>query len=165
MSIRYILLGLLTGVVLVYVNLSVWQYERLQAEGQVVYLELAPVDPRSLFQGDFMRLRYAIADELPRAEEPTSGLLVVELDQRNVGTFARLHQTDIPIADDEQLLRYQSQAFDVNIGPQTFFFQEGTAEVYQEATFAELRVSAQGDIVLVGLRDENLVELKPETTP
>jgi len=34
-----------------------------QARRQVVYLELAPVDPRSLIQGDYMALRFALARE------------------------------------------------------------------------------------------------------
>ena len=39
---------LATVVMLVVVNGSIWQKERHLAEGEIVYLELAPVDPRSL---------------------------------------------------------------------------------------------------------------------
>ncbi|MFX7329222.1 GDYXXLXY domain-containing protein, partial [Acinetobacter baumannii] len=34
------------------------QKEMLLKEGQLVLLPLAPVDPRSLMQGDYMALRY-----------------------------------------------------------------------------------------------------------
>src|SRR5690606_6091689 len=35
--------------------------------GQVVVLSLAPVDPRSLMQGDYMALRFAVAGPLQEA--------------------------------------------------------------------------------------------------
>lgn len=41
-------------------NWSVVQKEETLAKGRLVLLELAPVDPRSLMQGDYMRLNYAI---------------------------------------------------------------------------------------------------------
>ena len=39
---------------LVYFNWSVYQKEQTLKEGQLVLLQLAPVDPRSLMQGDYM---------------------------------------------------------------------------------------------------------------
>jgi uncharacterized membrane-anchored protein len=49
---------------LVGVNMSVWSFEKLRTEGSVVYLELAPLDPRSLMQGDYMSLRLAVANNV-----------------------------------------------------------------------------------------------------
>ncbi|KIG15596.1 putative membrane protein [Enhygromyxa salina] len=40
------------------------QKERVLSTGQTVLLPLAPVDPRSLMQGDYMILRYELEDEL-----------------------------------------------------------------------------------------------------
>ena len=39
-----------------YFNWSVYQKEQTLKDGQLVLLQLAPVDPRSLMQGDYMRL-------------------------------------------------------------------------------------------------------------
>ena len=39
-----------------YFNWSVYQKEQTLKEGQLVLLQLAPVDPRSLMQGDYMGL-------------------------------------------------------------------------------------------------------------
>jgi uncharacterized membrane-anchored protein len=90
------------------VNLSIAGKQRLLASGRVVYLELAPVDPRSLMQGDYMALNYQIANDitqvLPRLPEepgagerpwapdfaPADGRAVVRLDPRGVATFIRL---------------------------------------------------------------------------
>ena len=43
-------------------NNSILQKEELLSNGQLILLELVPVDPRSLMQGDYMRLRYAISE-------------------------------------------------------------------------------------------------------
>jgi len=49
---------------LVGVNMTVWAFEKLRTEGTVVYLELAPVDPRSLMQGDYMALRLEVGNNV-----------------------------------------------------------------------------------------------------
>ena len=43
-----------------YFNWSVFKKEQTLKDGQLVLLHLAPVDPRSLMQGDYMRLNYEI---------------------------------------------------------------------------------------------------------
>ena len=53
------------------VNLSIVGKEKHLSDGRAVYLELAPVDPRSLMQGDYMALRFAIANQI-RAALPSS---------------------------------------------------------------------------------------------
>ena len=59
---------------LVYFNWSVYQKEQTLKEGQLVLLQLAPVDPRSLMQGDYMRLNYKEASsDLPDKQTDTRG--------------------------------------------------------------------------------------------
>jgi uncharacterized membrane-anchored protein len=72
------IIALLAGLlILVAVNFSIAGKERLLAEGRVVYLQLMPVDPRSLMQGDYMALRFGVAEEamraLPRTDSELSG--------------------------------------------------------------------------------------------
>ncbi|QDF67969.1 GDYXXLXY domain-containing protein [Shewanella sp. SNU WT4] len=55
------------GVILAAVNWSIYQKEQLIAHGQGMYLALAPVDPRSLMQGDYMALGFAMADQIAAA--------------------------------------------------------------------------------------------------
>ncbi len=52
--------------------------------------------------------------------------------------------------------------FDLNIGAESFFFQEGHGEVFEEARYGELRFDGKGGTLLVGLRDESLKTLGPE---
>ena len=50
-------------------NFAIVGKERIRRDGEVVYLPLAPVDPRSLIQGDYMALRFALARDIERRDE------------------------------------------------------------------------------------------------
>jgi len=91
-------------------------------------LELAPRDPRSLFQGDYMSLRYAITGDEP-GKWPRDGLLQVTLDADSVVRSYRLHGPGAPLGPDEHLLRYRRRAGAIRLGPDAFFFQEGSGSV------------------------------------
>jgi len=157
------------------VNWSIFSKEQHLAEGRVVYLELAPVDPRSLLQGDYMALRFALGQAvqraLPRAEtdqsrpwrqsvEAADGHVVVALDDRNIATFRDLYERQ-SLAEDEILLRYRVRHGRVKFATNAFYFQEGHAGVYQPARYGRFRVDGHGELLLVGLHDEQLVPLAP----
>lgn len=150
------------------VNFSIAAKERLLAHGRVVYLELAPVDPRSIMQGDYMQLNYRIADEITGLlPEPAhgDGRVVVTLDPRSVAGFARLEPTaggGPALADNEAYLRYRVRAGRLKFASDAFFFQEGTAEAYQSARYGRYRVADDGELLLTSLHDENLVQLPLE---
>lgn len=46
------------------VNIDIFNKEKILSEGRLVLLKLAPVDPRSLMQGDYMNLRFEIENTL-----------------------------------------------------------------------------------------------------
>ncbi|NVJ24980.1 GDYXXLXY domain-containing protein [Myxococcus sp. AM011] len=131
------------------------QKEYVLATGQSVLLELAPRDPRSLMQGDYMVLDYAVSRAL-NADGPTgpsSGLLVLNLDEHGVGRFVRIDSPDQPLTPGEFKLRYRRRDGRTRLGAESFFFQEGHADRYAQARYGELRAAANGSSVLVGLRD------------
>jgi uncharacterized membrane-anchored protein len=135
-------------------NFSILQKERLLASGMPMLIELAPVDPRSLIQGDYMRLDYAIARELgSNGEWPRDGELVVKLDGFGVARFVRRHALGTPLGAGEHLLLYRRRNNRTRIGTDAFYFQEGHASRYAGARYGELRVDRSGGSVLVGLRD------------
>lgn len=139
-------------------NFTVWRHERTLAEGELMYLELAPVDPRSLMQGDYMALRFAIDEGLRKPEAPSHGRAVVRLDERRVGAFVRVHGGEA-LAPGEALLEYRKRDRGVRIVTDAYFFQEGTAERYAKAKYGEVRARADGQALLVRLRDANLAPL------
>jgi uncharacterized membrane-anchored protein len=154
------LVVLLAGLaILAAVNYVVHQREQLLASGRVVLLELAPVDPRSLMQGDYMALRFAAAVAAfgsGRTETQTAdGRLVLRLDDRGVGEFARFDD-GAALAPDEVRMRYRVRAGRPRFGTNAFFFEEGTADRYAQGRYGEFRVDAAGEAILTGLRDGDL---------
>ncbi len=156
------LIALVAGLaVLAFVNFGIYQRERLVTEGKMVFLKLAPVDPRSLMQGDYMRLNFEVADQaFPFRSRPqrADGRIVVALDGRGVGHFRRFADSR-PTAADEIALRYRVRAGQANFATNAFFFEEGQARTYAEADYGEFRVGADGEMILTGLRDSRLQPL------
>ena len=146
------------ALVLATVNVSIVRKERLLANGSRVLVELAPVDPRSLLQGDYMRLEYKLA----RNADPgwsRDGRLIVRLDDQGIAEFVR-RDDGRALAPGEVLLQYRRRSGRVRVGSDAFFFQEGHSERYAGAKYGELRVDRSGGSVLVGLRDEALQPLR-----
>jgi uncharacterized membrane-anchored protein len=157
------LIALLAGlVILAVVNYTVYQREQLLASGRVVLLELAPVDPRSLMQGDYMALRFEVARQAFGAERlagtSADGRLILRLDPRGVAGFVRFDD-DAPLAADEVRMRYRVRAGNPKFATNAFFFEEGTADRYTTARYGEFRVDADGESILTGLRDRDLKAL------
>jgi uncharacterized membrane-anchored protein len=136
-------------------NALVAHKERVLAEGTPMLLPLAPVDPRSLIQGDYMRLDYAMTRELADSVRrwPRTGKIVVALDEHGVARFLRRHEARTPLRAGERLLVYRVRGGRVRVGSDAFHFQEGRAWMYVGARYGELRVARSGTSVLVGLRD------------
>lgn len=165
-------------VILVAVNWAIWDKERHLAVGEIVYLELAPVDPRSLMQGDYMALNFALGNQIQSAlnqqdetqqdevlqEEPqkaSNGYVVVRLNEKRIAHFERLDDGS-PVRDDEKRLRYRLRNGQVRFATDAFFFQEGHAERYESASYGQFRVNADGEPLLVSLHNEALKNLSPE---
>ncbi|MCP4536761.1 MAG: GDYXXLXY domain-containing protein [Chloroflexi bacterium] len=161
MKLRYTVMFIVALSIIVLVNGLIIQKERVISHGQTIFLELAPVDPRSLIQGDYMRLGYDLAQDVHDYDPPADGYLVLRVDKRNVASLVRIHDPQTPLADGELLLRYRVRDWNVRVGVESFFFQEGHAEYYDTARYGEFRVSESGEGVLVGLRGPDLEPLGP----
>jgi len=156
------LLAIAAGLVLLaVVNFGIWQREQLLQDGQIVFLRLAPIDPRSLVQGDYMRLNFEIAGDATNfgpALKDSDGRIVVALDARGIASFRRFDDRR-PLAPGEAYLRYRFRDGLPNFGTNAYFFEEGRADVYAAAVFGEFRVAKDGEVILTGLRDERLRKL------
>lgn len=154
--IRIAVIGVMTVVVLALVNVEIAGKERIVRNGAIVLLQLAPVDPRSLLQGDYMALRYAMSDGVAQAadaEGVRDGAIVIALDKNRVAQFIAIHDGSVPAAG-QLLLQFRKRGESVRLASDAFFFEEGQGQTYRRARFGELRVSDDGSAVLVGLRDE-----------
>ena len=158
-------------VILVILNFGIYRNESFIEATEEVYFELAPVDPRSLMQGDYMRLNYKTAQELGKEfrrirgggerEVPHTGKVVVRLDERRVVSFERIWNGGA-LAGNERLLQYRySASRQVHVGSESFFFEEGQGEAYEEARYGIIRLAKDGRTMLRALADKNLVRIEP----
>ena len=147
------------AVALALVDWTIVRRERHLRDGRTVFLELAPVDPRSLMQGDYMALRFAAASAIDDRIDG-SGYLVVRLDDRSVATVARL-DAGTPLAVDEMRLRSRVRNGSPKLATNAFFFQEGAAALYESAQYGEFRVDESGELLLTDLCGRELERLGP----
>lgn len=160
-------------VVLGVMNIAIWQKETILSDGERIYLKLAPRDPRSFMQGDYMRLRYAVDNAMQTAinnhynakfAQQRKGV-IVGIDERGIGTFVRLDVgQSMPLAANEKRFRI-SGTYRPRIKPNSFFFQEGHGKHYESAeygifTFAK---DSHESYILSGLADKNLQKITPPT--
>lgn len=141
------------------VNFSIVGKERIKREGTVVYLDLAPMDPRSIMQGDYMTLRFRLARDIestvkPLPAEGATALAPVNVGKDRVGSLARAGEPG------DVRIRFRTRKGGVWLGTNAFFFEEGKDAHYAGARFGEFRVDpTSGEAVLVGLRDAALKPL------
>ena len=146
-------------------NGAIWQKQDLIARGKPVFMALMPVDPRSLMQGDYMRLRFATLDahQLPLLDNMGAKRphLVVQLDARGVATVQRRHMPGQPLAPQEMLLELSPKDGNWVVVTDAWYFKEGQAQIWQAAKYGEFRVLEGGRALLVGLTDAGLQPIAP----
>lgn len=185
MSSKFTRALIVLGAVLVLggVDYSIYGKERVIREGETIYLELAPVDPRSLMQGDYMALRFRLADRIQtwrqvesRARRRTAplrvddgGVATLGVDDGAVttpnaegggldpsGEGGGLEPPD-PGDPGSPVIAFRIRGGRVWLGTNAYFFEEGTGERYESARYGEFRLDpSNGEAVLVGLRDAEL---------
>lgn len=162
-ALRWRTAGVLGGllIALSVVNYTIWQREALLSYGRIVILELAPVDPRSLMQGDYMALNFAVGEALrPRFGEqaygqPVDGYVVLLPDGNGVARQVRIQRDAQPLTGEEVALRYRVRNHDVRIVTNAYFFPEGKADHYATARYGEVRVGDDGTGLLVRMLGED----------
>lgn len=164
-------------------GLSQWdatRKEQVLAQGQVIYLPLVPVDPRSLMQGDYMALRFDLPSALVdgQAEDAKSdsplptyrnalnpllgrALIVAKRDARGIATLQRRYQPQEALAADEVIVPLKYLKGQWVVVSDAYFFPEGQGRVFRNARYGEFRVLGQGRVLLAGLADEQLRRIEP----
>ena len=160
---RLLVLAVTSAAILVMINIQIANKQDILENGQTLLLKLAPRDPRSLLQGDYMALRYTMADEVAqaaRAAQISDGRIVVELAPNNEAGFVALYQGQA-LAQGQHVLRFRRRGESVRLASDAYFFEEGQWQTYADARYGELRVDSHGDAVLVGLHDNEGRRLGP----
>ncbi|WP_089134999.1 MULTISPECIES: GDYXXLXY domain-containing protein [Geobacillus] len=145
---------LVVAVQFVFVGYTIWQKERLLRYGDVVKLELEPVDPRSVLQGDYIQLRYDISTI---RSLDGSGKVKVALRKGPDGVhrFAGVYAVNgekwpgFTRQQGDILINGTFYGTQVVYGIESYFVPEKTGIKRQEdARFAYVRVSQHGDALL-----------------
>lgn len=158
---------LVTAVLLVqllFIGAVFWQKEQLLQNGELVALELVPIDPRSMLQGDYVELRYAIHaayQEQQQTGETTEGRLLVELRESNetivyqeehvpVYQPVQFHPADQSLKAQEGTVIIQGSGRfgQLDLGIEHFFIPEGSGAEWEEKNIALVRIAENGDAIL-----------------
>ncbi|MGI2002305.1 GDYXXLXY domain-containing protein [Shewanella frigidimarina] len=147
--------------ILVGIDYKIYQQEQLLAHGEIILFELAPVDPRSLMQGDYMALNYDIArivsgsvDELSNTPDNHDGFFIVTLDQNRVAQFDSIYN-GAALTPAQRRIQYRVRDGRVKLASNAFFFQEGRAEEFEHARYGEFRVNQEGKLLLSNMIDKD----------
>lgn len=137
------------------VNAGIWQKERLITQGQPVFVELAPVDPRSLMQGDYMRLAFRLPDGVLKLDPSltTRPQVVLRRGADGVSQAVSLRTPGRALAADEVSVQLAPVAGQWVLVTDAWYFREGEAERWAAARYGEFRVMPDGQALLVGLAD------------
>ncbi|MBP1208405.1 putative membrane-anchored protein [Duganella sp. 1411] len=140
-------------------NGAIWQKESLISTGRPVFIELAPVDPRSLMQGDYMALNF----QLPALDKKDTQTLrrakvIAKVDGRGVAVMQGL-AGNRALAPDEILIELVGTASGLRPATNGWYFKEGEAPRWSRAKYGEFRIDDKGRALLVNLRGPDLEPL------
>lgn len=148
--------------VLVSINLNISKKQDLIENGDVLLFKLAPVDPRSLMQGDYMRLRFALSNDIRdrisllnpnKPVQVQNGFAVVEKDSNNVVSFVGLYNNQ-ELTVNQYIIPYKYRNYQVYFTTDAFYFQEGKAEQYQQSEYGLFRANKSGEMILMNMVDK-----------
>lgn len=154
-----ILAGLVLALFLAVYNAAILGKERLLASGETMILALAPVDPRSLMQGDYMILNIAEGRAMTRDAGDGDGpggrerTAVMAPDETGLWTYRRLDRGETLDARERRLIFRPQGDGSAKIAGGSWFFEEGQGAAYARARFAELRVAPDGTALIAALLD------------
>lgn len=146
--------------VLTVANIGIWQKETLIAEGRPIFVELAPADPRSIMQGDYMRLNFRLPDTAMHVREAGGARLKVvgRVDARGIAELVRLDDgSALPEGSIRIVLTPRENGW--TVVSDAWYFKEGEAARWERAKYGEFRVTSSGKALLVGVRGPNLEPL------
>ncbi len=166
-----ILAGKKLGILLIlclqggWIGYQVYSNETLLQNGETVILDLQPVDPRSLLQGDYVELNYAISQlEDTSIDENGPVTIVLRQNAQGIHEYAGVYKfkgkwnSPYDKKPGDVLLNGKvtsswNNSAQITYGIEHFFIPEGTGmDVEGKVKVAVVKVSDKGDGILVRLR-------------
>jgi len=136
--------------ILITLNSLILNKEKEIAKSQEIKVALSPVDPRSLIQGDYMRLRYKVPSQ-NYIKDINKGKFLITIDDKGFVLDYQLYK-DQMIKKNQALLNFRRKKWgNIFIGSESYLFEEGKADYYAKATHAIFYLSPTGSTILKGL--------------
>tara|TARA_B100001063_G_C16678352_1_gene510357 strand:- start:130 stop:690 length:561 start_codon:yes stop_codon:yes gene_type:complete len=176
---EYIISILVIGVIIYAFQVKA-DRDQLILTGKEILLELAPVDPLSLLQGQYMIINFALEREKIELKKEDvdsrrinlrimngSARIVLRYNESGVANFNRLEDDQL-LASNEILFKIKARSrrengskyfYRIDVEQESFLFKENTEKKYETAKYGVFRVNQDGDYVLVDLADKDLKRL------
>lgn len=143
------------------------------AHSKSIFIELKPVDPRSILQGDYMALAYELnlQTSKPLAENETLNQRIfnhasihtkVILDSHSKVIRTTLEPNNLSAEQSLILKNPENRYQALYPASRSFLFAEGLAQCYEKAKYAEFKINQEGEVILFDLRGEELQPLNCE---
>ncbi|MGP4770477.1 GDYXXLXY domain-containing protein [Acinetobacter sp. PFS20] len=168
---KYFSLILALTTILIFVGLVAKNEWHLH-HSKSIFIELRPVDPRSILQGDYMALAYELnlqsLKALARSESEALDQVIfnhpsvpakVILDSQNRVVRTILDNNNSFVGQSLILKNPENRLQALYPASRSFLFAEGLAQCYQKAKYAEFKVNTKGEAILFDLRGEGLQPL------
>lgn len=154
---RKILLVAVVMLILTTINFKIYQTEHYIKYGKSIYLKLAPVDPRSLMQGDYMALRYEIENILGDSNLEDNKI-VLTLDKNRVAKIKSFDKIE-NLGKNEFIVSFKKKLYRAKLKiAHRYYFQEGKSKIYQKAVYGKFKTNGS-KMILVNLADKDFKDL------
>lgn len=172
---KYIIISANLLVLIIAAIILTYKSEQIISNGQDIYLKLAPRDPRSIMQGDYMSLNMDINNQIREyIVNETYGshdhwtddqievlcksqYVVITTDSCNV---VRLQDAIHPKYENEMIIKLKHEGTYPIVPIKSFFFEEGSEKKYSAAKYAHVKVDLLGYLKVIALADENKEDIK-----
>jgi len=168
---KYFSLILALTTILIFVGLVAKNEWHLH-HSKSIFIELRPVDPRSILQGDYMALAYELnlqsLKALAGSENEALDQVIfnhssvpakVILDSQNRVVRTILDNNNSFVGQSLILKNPENRLQALYPASRSFLFAEGLAQCYQKAKYAEFKINTKGEAILFDLRGEGLQPL------
>lgn len=129
--------------------------ERTLATGEEVVLQTLPVDPRDLFRGDYVNLRYTISTVRSYAGFAAGDRVYVGLAQQGDiwDAVSASHSPPDGLYIKGRVTRTSQGRLNVEYGIESYFVPEGTGHIIERARDVKVRaaIDSSGNAVIKGL--------------
>jgi uncharacterized membrane-anchored protein/uncharacterized membrane protein len=143
---------------------SIFDKERILRNGRMVMLKIAPVDPRSLLQGDYMTLAFDLperrADTETRQPVGPQPVAVGTVGPDQVVKISKIVLRRPTLKQDEIVIALSVKNGLYVVGSDAWFFKEGDGDRWTAARYGIFRVTPDGTALLSGLADEKREQIR-----